>query len=105
MVNVVATSWITLRMQEGTEMKAVIPQQDEELAHREADGIGVSLLWNPADDGLTVVCTDSKRGDSFALAAEPAIALDVFNHPYAYAAQRRVSYSVPAPAYAEPVAA
>ena len=60
---------------------------NEELAYREADGIEVSLLWARADGSLTVVCADTRTGDWFALTPEPATALDVFYHPYAYAAR------------------
>ena len=67
-------------------MSTGMTHQIEELAHRDADGIEVSLLWSPADDSLTVVCSDGRTGDWFALAAESANALDVFYHPYAYAA-------------------
>ena len=77
----------------------------EELAEREADGIKVALLWSPADDGLTVVCADVRTGDWFALAAESTHALDVFYHPYAYAAQQHVSYSVASSVGAEAIAA
>jgi hypothetical protein len=77
----------------------------EELAHRETDGVEVALLWRPSDGSLTVVCADARTGDQFAVAAEPANALEVFYHPYAYAARQRVSYSVPSRVCAEAVAA
>jgi len=72
-------------------------QQVKELAHRASDGIEVSLLWHETGEGLTVVCTDERTGDWFALDADPKDALDVFHHPFAYAAHRGVVYSVPAP--------
>ena len=58
-----------------------------ELAHRSTNGIDVFLLWSPADDSLAVVVTD-EVADSFELVVTPAEALDVFEHPYAYAAFR-----------------
>ena len=67
-------------------MSTGMTDQIEELAHRDADGIEVALLWSRTDDSLTVVCTDARTGDWFALAAESTNALDVFYHPYAYAA-------------------
>ena len=86
-------------------MSAGVTHEVEELAYREADGIGVVLLWGPADGRLTVVCADVRTGDWFAVAAESTNALDVFYHPYAYAAHQRVSYTVPSPGCAEALAA
>jgi len=60
-----------------------------ELDHRRADGIDVRLLWIPERDRVVVAVDDTKTGDSFeidVLAGERA--LDVFHHPYAYAALR-----------------
>jgi hypothetical protein len=44
------------------------------------------LLWRQADDRLTVSVADSRTGDSFELPARAENALDVFYHPFAYAA-------------------
>jgi len=70
-------------------------QHVEELAHRDADGIEVSLLWSPADDSLTVSCVDARTEERFTIAAEPSIALDVFHHPYAYAARQHIGDRMP----------
>jgi hypothetical protein len=60
-----------------------------ELDHRTADGIEVALLWHTGRDFLSVVVSDAKRGGAFELVLdERDDALDVFHHPYAYAAQR-----------------
>lgn len=58
-----------------------------ELDHRRSHGIDVTLSWSPARNTLFVTVRDD-AGDSFELAAEPHEALDVFNHPYAYAPYR-----------------
>ena len=58
-----------------------------ELACRSNNGIDVRLLWSP-DDGTLAVTVDDVTGESFELVVEPAEALDVFEHPYAYAAFR-----------------
>ena len=63
-------------------------EQVRELAYRSCEGIEVTLLWNSASNDVTVSVHDSTAGESFRLAAHPARALDVFNHPYAYAAAR-----------------
>jgi hypothetical protein len=59
-----------------------------ELAYRENDGLVVSLLWNPADDALTVTVLDAHTGEALEVPVEDARPLDVFQHPLAYAAQR-----------------
>jgi hypothetical protein len=56
-----------------------------ELHHRSADGIEVSLLWSRQTNALTVAVEDSRSGVSFELPAPADRALDVFEHPYAYA--------------------
>jgi len=57
-----------------------------ELHHRSADGIEVSLLWSRVTNALTVAVEDSRSGTSFEIAAPAEKALDVFEHPFAYAA-------------------
>jgi hypothetical protein len=70
-------------------MTTVLTHTDRrELDHRQSDGIDVTLSWSPAHDRLFVSVRDG-GGDSFELAVEPHEALDVFNHPYAYATRRR----------------
>jgi hypothetical protein len=58
-----------------------------ELDHRHSNGIDVTLSWCPAANTLHVTVHD-ESGDSFELRVAPHEALDVFNHPYAYAASR-----------------
>jgi hypothetical protein len=57
-----------------------------ELDHRQANGIDVTLWWQPSDDRLVVTVLD-RNGDSFELSVEARDALDAFEHPYAYAAR------------------
>ena len=59
-----------------------------ELAHRAADGLDVHLLWNPSTDSVVVDVRDLE-GSLLRIAAAPERALDVFNHPFAYARQPR----------------
>jgi hypothetical protein len=59
-----------------------------ELAQREGDGLEVVLKWHDSTDELIVSVTDEKTGVAFSLAAPPEKALDVFHHPYSYAASR-----------------
>jgi hypothetical protein len=58
-----------------------------ELDHRKSDRIDVWLLWSEADNKVLVSVADEKTGDQFTIEVrESERALDVFNHPYAYAA-------------------
>jgi hypothetical protein len=58
-----------------------------ELAHRVADSVEISLLWNEDDGSLRVVVVDPRAGTAFEVAAPSDQALDVFYHPYAYAGE------------------
>jgi hypothetical protein len=61
-----------------------------EVDSRESDGIHIQLLWYPHDDHITVAVNDSKTGQRFELEIPHRHrALDVFHHPYAYAAETR----------------
>ncbi|HUA02580.1 MAG TPA: hypothetical protein VMB27_01680 [Solirubrobacteraceae bacterium] len=63
------------------------PATTHELHSRVNDGIHVRLLWRSDDDHLWVSVTDTKRRERFALEVrDREFALDVFHHPYAYAA-------------------
>jgi hypothetical protein len=58
-----------------------------ELDHRVIDGISVLLLWRPHDERVFVAVDDAKTGESFTIeVGEDRRALDVFHHPFAYAA-------------------
>jgi hypothetical protein len=62
-----------------------------ELHSRVTDGIHVRLLWSERDGGVVVRVADSKTGDDFAVEVRSSDrAMDVFHHPYAYAAWRNV---------------
>jgi hypothetical protein len=61
---------------------------ETELAQRENDGIAVTLLWHSESDRLTVTVRDWRTGEAFDLDADAGNAMDVFQHPYAYAARR-----------------
>jgi hypothetical protein len=59
-----------------------------ELDRRTGDGIEVRLLWCQNDGHVTVAVTDTKTGEAFELPVrEGERALEVFDHPYAYAAR------------------
>lgn len=58
-----------------------------ELAHRRNDDFDVALFWDRKRDDLIVVVEDIPTGDRFTLAATRERALDVYYHPFAYAAR------------------
>ena len=65
----------------------------KELDYRASNGLEVTLLWSKETNFATVAVSDTKTGDSFELVVDDGEnALDVFNHPYAYAAFRGVDY-------------
>jgi hypothetical protein len=78
----------------GRQQMAVITQLHPicELASRASCGIEVTLLWNRRSDDLRICVTDNHTGVSFELHAERDDALEVFYHPYAYAAARGIDY-------------
>jgi hypothetical protein len=57
-----------------------------ELAHRRNCGIDVRLLWDPDGGGLTVEVLDDNEGSSLVVPVGGRSPLEVFQHPYAYAA-------------------
>lgn len=65
---------------------------DRELSHRANDGLEVVLFWHELTNELTVSVSDERTGAYFELAADRDNALDVFEHPYAYAASSGLRY-------------
>jgi len=65
-----------------------------ELDHRTNDRIDVWLLWREQDDRVLVSVADDKTGDRFTIEVRDGERpLDVFHHPYAYAAWHGVEVS------------
>ena len=78
-------------------MTTAITTDTRELDHRAADGVEVTLLWHAGGDFLSVLVSDGKIGETFELVLEDDDSpLDVFHHPYAYAAHRGLEVGVPA---------
>lgn len=68
-----------------------------ELASRENGSLYVVLLWKEQTELCTVSVDDSSTGDRFELVVdESARPLDIYYHPYAYAALRGVEYGIAA---------
>ncbi len=74
----------------------LLEPEEEELANRASDGLEVSLLWSRRTNRVSVAVADTRTGESFELTIRDGEnALEVFHHPYAYAASRGVEYAVP----------
>ena len=67
-------------------MTATTPAERRELAHRTSDGIEVSLFWTKSSDRITIAIIDTRSDESLDFEVDGSLALDAFNHPYAYAA-------------------
>ena len=64
-------------------------QETKDLDFRAADGVEVTLLWAKARNRVWVAVRNHRSGEEFELEIrEDDNPLDVFNHPYAYAAAR-----------------
>ena len=62
-----------------------------ELSSRVNSGLHVRLLWSQADGRLWVSVFDRGTGEAFRIAIrESERPLDVFDHPYAYAARHGI---------------
>jgi hypothetical protein len=71
-------------------LEAEASASTRELDSRISDGIRVRLLWHSGAGHVSVAVEDSKTGEMFDVAVgDDDRALDVFHHPYAYAARRR----------------
>jgi hypothetical protein len=63
------------------------------LAERTSAGITVTLLWAAETNAVSVHVHDTSRDDEFEVDVGPdENPLDVFEHPYAYAARRGIEY-------------
>jgi hypothetical protein len=72
------------------QLPAESPAGTRELDSRTSDGIHVRLLWHIDEERVSVAVEDTKTGETFELpVTDRERALDVFNHPYAYAARPR----------------
>jgi hypothetical protein len=67
-----------------------------ELDSRWTNGIEVRLLWRQLDGRLFVAVVDRRSGESFRIdLREGDRPLDIFQHPFAYAADQRRRRDLP----------
>lgn len=57
----------------------------KELAYRNQNGLKVTLLWDPRSNEVSLRVIDQLDDSGFRLPIAGHLALDAFNHPYAYA--------------------
>jgi antirestriction protein ArdC len=70
-------------------MTATTTHLMRELDHRTSDGIDVRLLWNQHEDRVYVTVNDAKTEEAFTIEVRQGErAMDVFQHPFAYATRR-----------------
>jgi hypothetical protein len=88
----------TITTTDGSEIFELAFGEDiSELNSRSANGVDVALLWRRCDNTAVVAVVDQRNGEAFLLDVhEHDNALDMFHHPYAYAADRRIDPGWPA---------
>jgi hypothetical protein len=74
----------------------LVPADTRELDSRSTDGIDVTLLWSKESNRIWISVVDEKNGDWFEQDVHPALALDAFQHPYAYANRDRDEFAIAA---------
>ena len=80
-------------------MTATTTQLMRELDRRTSDGIDVRLLWCERDGRVLVAVNDAKTGEAFTVEVrEGESAMNVFNHPFAYAERHTPAPALPAAA-------
>jgi hypothetical protein len=84
----------SIRREEGVTMEPTDQTHEayRELAHRMTDGLEVVLFWHQVTNELIVSVSDERTGAYYEVAAPSDKALDVFDHPYAYAASMGLPY-------------
>ena len=65
-----------------------------ELAHREQDGLEVTLFWHARSNEVLIEVVDQRDESSFRLPVAGSCALDAFHHPYAYALANDATYEI-----------
>ena len=60
-----------------------------DLAERHSNDLDVVLMWDRSPEGFWVLVTHRASGRTGRITASAENALDVFNHPFAYAGQEQ----------------
>ena len=67
-------------------MTATALTDRRELAHRTSDGTEISLFWTKPSSRVSITVLDTRSDEALEFEVDGSVALDAFNHPYAYAA-------------------
>jgi hypothetical protein len=76
---------LSTQQQGGTAMATAIATRCE-LARRASNGIEVTLFWIKPTNRVSVEVLDSRFDEVFEFEVDGSVALEAFNHPFAYAA-------------------
>jgi hypothetical protein len=63
-----------------------------ELAHREQDGLEVTLYWDKCSNDVSIEVVDHREESILWAPVAGHLALDAFHHPYAYPLSHDVDY-------------
>jgi hypothetical protein len=88
--NLFADSALDLSERRTSGSQDVLDAALEELAYRENNGIEITLFWDRTGGSFSVFVVDTRRDERFELDVAGHEAMEVFHHPYAYAAFRGV---------------
>jgi hypothetical protein len=81
---------IDMSFEGGTDMTTSTATERRELAQRSSYGIEVTLFWTTSTNLVTIAVIDLYSADELEFEVDGSAALDAFDHPFAYAATRRV---------------
>jgi hypothetical protein len=76
-------------------MTATFITDRRELAHRTSDEIEVTLFWTKPTNRVEIAILDTRSDSALEFEVDGSVALDAFNHPFAYAATQRVRSVAP----------
>jgi hypothetical protein len=74
---------------DGPSARRWVRASTRELAQRLSGPDEVLLLWHPELDRVELSVRDRVTGAGFCVEVAPANAIDAFQHPYAYGAERK----------------
>lgn len=80
-------AWNGFSMRHMTSADHLAFEVPHELAARTSDQIEVALLWWKHENRIAVSVVDRKSNESFLLDVDGRDPLEVFEHPYVYAAE------------------
>ena len=81
---------IFMSFEGGRDMTTSTATERRELAQRSSYGIEVTLFWTESTNLVTIAVIDLHSADELEFEVDGSAALDAFDHPFAYAATRRV---------------